>query len=121
MLGYEVWTNHSESVCQTTSVSKEDDRMNDDMMDEMLDAIWPKLETNPEDPPTPKVQKFFDILRASEESLLKHTTISVLAFITFLMTIKSKFAFLNNCYKELLNLINDVLPNNYKMSKDMYR
>jgi hypothetical protein len=34
-------------------------------MDEMLDAIRPELETNREDPPTPEVQKFFDMLRAS--------------------------------------------------------
>jgi hypothetical protein len=51
-------------------VAKEDeDRSGDDRMDEMLDAIRPELETNSEDPPTPEVQKFFDILRASEEPL----------------------------------------------------
>jgi hypothetical protein len=37
------------------------------------------------------------------------------------MAIKSKFAFSNNCYKELLNLISDVLPENHKMPKDMYQ
>jgi hypothetical protein len=37
------------------------------------------------------------------------------------MAIKSKFAFSNTCYKELLNLISDVLPKNHKMSKDMYQ
>ena len=37
------------------------------------------------------------------------------------MAIKSKFAFSNNCYKELLNLISDVLPMNHKMPKDMYQ
>jgi hypothetical protein len=37
------------------------------------------------------------------------------------MTIKSKFAFLNNSYKELLNLSSDVLPMNHKMSKGMYQ
>jgi hypothetical protein len=40
---------------------------------------------------------------------------------TSLMAIKSKFAFLNNSYKELLNLSSDVLPMNHKMSKDMYQ
>jgi hypothetical protein len=51
-------------------VAKEDDdRSGDDRMDEMLDAIRPELETNSEDPPTPEVQKFFNILRASEEPL----------------------------------------------------
>jgi hypothetical protein len=43
--------------------------------------------------------------------------VSVLDFVTRFMVIKSKLAFSNNCYKELLNLISDVLPNNHKMSK----
>jgi hypothetical protein len=37
------------------------------------------------------------------------------------MDIKSKFVFSNKCYKELLSLINDVLPSNHKMPKDMYQ
>jgi hypothetical protein len=80
MPGYEVWTHHGESVCQrTTSVAKEEDgSWGDDRMDEMLDAIWSDLETNSEDPPTPEVKKFFGILRALEESLHKHTIVSVL-------------------------------------------
>jgi hypothetical protein len=40
--------------------------------------------------------------------------------VTRLMAIKSKFVFSNNYYKELLNLISDVLPNNHKMPKDIY-
>jgi hypothetical protein len=64
MLDYKVWTHHGELVHQTASVEKEDDRTDDDRMDEIFDAIRSDLETNPEDPPTPKVQKFFDILRA---------------------------------------------------------
>jgi hypothetical protein len=120
--GYEVWMHHDESVRQTASVAEEeDDKRGDDRMDEMLDAIRPELETNPGDPPTLEVQKFFDILRASEELLHEHTTISILAFVTHLMAIKSKFVFSNNCYKELLNLISDVLPNNHKMPKDIYQ
>jgi hypothetical protein len=59
MPGYEVWTHHGESVHQTTSVAKEDDRMCDDTMDELLDAIRPELQTNADDPPTLEVQKFF--------------------------------------------------------------
>jgi hypothetical protein len=102
-------------------VQDEDDRSGDDRMDEMLDAIRSDLETNREDPPTPEVQKFFDMLKASEESLHEHMTLSVLAFITRITSIKSKFAFSNKCYKELLRLFSDVLPSNHKMSKDMYQ
>jgi hypothetical protein len=82
-------------------VDDEDDRSGDDRMDEMLDAIRSELETNREDTPTPEVQKFFDMLKASEESLHEHTTVSVLAFVTRITSIKSKFAFSNKCYKEL--------------------
>jgi hypothetical protein len=101
MPDYEVWTHHDESICQRSALvaEEEDDRSGDDRMDEILDAIRSELETNSEDPPTPEVQKFFDMLRA----------------------IKSKFSFSSNCYKELLRLISDVLPNNHKMSKDMYQ
>jgi hypothetical protein len=100
MPGYEVWTHHDELVRQTALVvEEEEDKRHDDRIDEMRDAIWPELETNPEDPPTPEAIKFFDILRASEESLHEHTTVSFLDFVTHLMAIKSKFAFSNNCYK----------------------
>jgi hypothetical protein len=115
MPGYEVWTPHGESVCQRTAsvAEEEDDRSGDDRMDEMLDAIRLELETNFEDPPTLEVQKSFDMLRALEEPLHEHTTVSILAFVTHLMAIKSKFTFSNKCYKELLCLISDVLPNNH--------
>jgi hypothetical protein len=40
-------------------VEDEDDRSGDDRMDEVLDDIRPKLETNREDPSILEVQKFF--------------------------------------------------------------
>jgi hypothetical protein len=46
---------------------------------------------------------------------------SVLSFVTRLMAIKSKFAFSNNFYKELLKLISVVLPANHKLPRDMYQ
>jgi hypothetical protein len=123
MPGYDVWTYHDETIHQRTTsvVEDEDDRSGDDRMDEMLDAIRLEFEINREDPPTLEVQKFFDILKATEELLHEHTTLSVLAFVTHITSIKSKFAFSNKCYKELLRLFNDVLPSNHKMSKDMYQ
>jgi hypothetical protein len=77
MPGYEVWTHNNESVRQKIAsvAEEEDDRRDDDRMDEML-------ETNSEDPVKPEVQKFFDILRASEDPLHEHTIVSVLAFVT---------------------------------------
>jgi hypothetical protein len=99
----------------------EDDKSDDDMMDDMLDAKRPELETTRDDPTTPEVQKFFDMLRASEELLHEHTIISILAFVTRITSIKSKITFSNKCCKELLSLFSDVLPSNHKMSKDMYQ
>jgi hypothetical protein len=69
MLGYDVWMHHSERIHQRTASMAEDE---DDRMNEMFDAIRSELETNHEDPPTPEVQKFFDLLRASEELLHEH-------------------------------------------------
>jgi hypothetical protein len=78
MPGYEVWTHNNESVRQKIAsvAEEEDDRRDDDRMDEML-------ETNSEDPVKPEVQKFFDILRASEDPLHEHTIVSVLDFVTW--------------------------------------
>jgi hypothetical protein len=98
-------------------------------MQEMLDDIRPdifheehaEMGSESQDPPTPEVVEFFKLLKASEEPLHEHTTVTVLAFVTRLMAIKSKFAFSVNCYKELLKLISDVLPANHKMPKDMYQ
>jgi hypothetical protein len=47
--------------------------------------------------------------------------VTVLMFVTQLIAVKSKFAFSNNCYMVLLNLISDVLLENHKMPKDMYQ
>jgi hypothetical protein len=61
------------------------------------------------------------MLKASEELLHEHTTVSILTFITRITSIKSKFTFSNKCYKKLLRLFSDVLPSNHKMPKDMYQ
>jgi hypothetical protein len=123
MPDYDVWMHHDETIHQRTTsvVEDEDDKSGDDRMDEMLDAIRLEFETNREDPCTPEVQKFFDVLKAPEELLHEHTTVSVLAFITRITSIKSKFVFSNKCYKELLRLFSNVLPGNHRMPKDMYQ
>jgi hypothetical protein len=108
MPGYEVWVHHGEEEPENKSVA-EDAVTYEDRMDEMLNAICPE------------VQKFFELLKASEEAVHEHTTMSVLSFVTQLMAIKSTFAFLNNCYKELLKLFSDVLPANHKIPRDMYQ
>jgi hypothetical protein len=37
------------------------------------------------------------------------------------MSIKSKFTFSINCYKELVDLIREVLPTGHKIPKDIYQ
>jgi hypothetical protein len=84
----------------------------------MVEAIQAEVT---EDPPTSEVEAFFELLRASEESLHEHTKVTLLALITWLMAIKSKYFFFNNCYNNLMKLINDILPKPYKVTKDMYQ
>jgi hypothetical protein len=49
-----------------------------------------------------------------------NTYVSILAFVTRLMDIKSKYCFLNNYYNEILKLLGYVLPKPNKLPKDMY-
>lgn len=53
---------------------------------------------SPKDPPTLEVSRFFKLLKDYEESLHEQTNVSILAFVTWLMAIKFKYFFLNNCY-----------------------
>jgi hypothetical protein len=120
MPGYEVWAHHGEEVPENELVA-EDAVTDEDRMDKMLNAICPKFKVDFEDPPTPEVQKFFELLKASEEAMHEHTTMYVLSFVTRLIVIKSKFVFSNNCYKVLLKLFSDVLLANHKVPRDMYQ
>jgi hypothetical protein len=98
MPGYEVWVHHGEEVSENEPVA-EDDVTDDDRLDEMLNAICLKFEADFEDPPTLEVQKFFELIKASEETAHEHMTMSIFPFVTRLVVIKSKFLFSNNCYK----------------------
>jgi hypothetical protein len=95
--GYKVWYLHGEDVERATEVEVDDDEDDVDRMDQMLKDLQPELAPDHHDSPTPEVQKFFDLLKASEEPLHGHTDVTVLEFVTRLMSIKSKFAFSINC------------------------
>jgi hypothetical protein len=119
MPGYEVWTFHSESSTRLIAEDEHDCDMGDiDRMDEMLEAIEAEVT---EDPPITEVEAFFKLLKASEEPLHEHTEVTLLAFITRMMAIKSKYFFSNNCYNDLVKLINNILPRPNKVPKDMYQ
>jgi hypothetical protein len=117
--GYEVWTFHGESGTRVIAEDEHDCDMGDvDRMDEMLEAIQAEVT---EDHPTMEVEAFFKLLKASEEMLHEHTKGTFLAFITWLMAIKSKYFFSNNCYNDLMKLISDILSKPHKVPKDMYQ
>ena len=79
-------------------------------MHEMLDSLRPEFNLSSEDPVTPEVSRFFKLLKDSEEPLHEHTDVSILAFVTQLMAIESKYFFLEQLLHEILKLLGDVLP-----------
>ena len=119
---YETWVFHGEKETPVEREGEADDGWADiDRMDEMLEAIQPEFDLNSKDPPTKEAEEFFKLLKAAEDPLHEHTKVSVLAIVTRLMAIKSKYFFSNNCYNELVNLIGDVIPPPHKLPKDMYQ
>jgi hypothetical protein len=119
-LDYEMCVFHGEKYTAVAAEGSGNDRVGVDRKDEMLEAIWPEFNLDTEDPPMSDAEKFFRLLKASEEPLHEHTKVTLLAFVTRLMAIKSLFFFSNNCYNELLKLIGNVLLNPNKLPKDMY-
>lgn len=118
---YETWVFHGEKYSTVAVEEEENDWEGIDRMDEMLDDMQLEFNLNSEDEPTPEVTEFFRLLKASEEPLHEHTKVTLLAFVTRLMAIKSKFFFSNNCYNELMKLFGDVLPQPHMLPKDMYQ
>jgi hypothetical protein len=99
--GYEVWTFHDESGIGVVAEDEHDFDVGDvDRMDEMLEAIQAVVT---ETPPTSEVEAFFKLFKALEEPLHEHTKVTLLIFITRLVTIKSKYFFSTNYYNDLLN------------------
>jgi hypothetical protein len=58
------------------------EEMLDDVRHELLpvDSENPHQPSDYEDPPTPEVQKFFELLKAVEEPLHEHTKVTILVF-----------------------------------------
>jgi hypothetical protein len=92
---YEVWVHHGEVVSNRNVEEEENnDWAGDDAMHEMLDPLRLELNLSFKDSATPEVSRFFKLLKDSEEPLHEHTDMSILAFVTRLMAIKSKYFFL---------------------------
>jgi hypothetical protein len=117
---HETWVYYGEKYTVVVIEESMNDRSGANRMDEIREAIRLEFDLDTKDPPTPKVEEFFKLLKASKEPLHEHTKVTLLTFVTRLMAIKSIFFFSNNCYNGLLKLIRDVLPNPNKSHKDMY-
>jgi hypothetical protein len=119
MPGYNVWTFHGESGTRVIADDEHDCDTGDiDRMDEMIEAIQEEVT---KDCPIVEVEVFFKLLKALEEPLHEHTEVTLLAFITRLMAIKSKYFFSNNCYNDLVKLISDILLKPHNVPKYMYQ
>lgn len=119
--GYKVWDNHGESRSIVSAQMEVDDGENVDRLDHMLEDMQAEFVNNPEDPPTKEVEELFKLLQDLEMPLHGHTTVTILQFVTRLMSIKSKFGCSAKCYKAILDLFSDVLPADHKVPKDIYR
>jgi hypothetical protein len=114
-----MWSFHGELGTRVVAEDEHDCDMEDiDRMDKMLEVIQAEVT---EDPPTAVVEAFFKLLKALEEPLHEHTEVTLLTFITWLVAIKSKYFFSNNCYNDLLKLISDILWKPHKVPKDKYQ
>jgi hypothetical protein len=114
---YELRRFHGQLGHQVIEEEEDDYITRVDRMDEMLEDLQPEF---PEGPPTAAVETFFKLLKASEEPLHEHIEVTLLAFMTRLMTVKSKYFFSNNYYNDIIKLISDILPKPHKVPKDMY-
>jgi hypothetical protein len=73
---------HGEKYTVVAVEESANDRAGVNRMDEMLETILLEFNLDTEDPPTPEVEEFFRLLKASEEPLHEHTKLTVLAFVT---------------------------------------
>jgi hypothetical protein len=109
--GYEVWTFHGKSGTRVVGEDEHDCDVEDiDRMDEMLEATQGEVT---KDPPKEEVEAFFKLLKALVEPLNEQIELTLLAFVTRLMAIKSKYFFSNNCCNDLVKLINDIKIKHY--------
>ena len=72
-----------------------------------------------EDEPTADAKAFYSMLEASQEPLHDHTRVARLTAMIRLMAVKSQHNLGAECINKLLNLFDDVLPENHKMPKTL--
>jgi hypothetical protein len=121
MPNYLVWRDHGE-VGPSVVGAESDGNEDDDRMDEMLADIGREYKVGSrEQGQPPKVQNFYTLLAAADETVHDGTNVTVLQAVTHLMAMKSKYNFLNQCYNDIIKLIIDLIPMKHNMSKDLYQ
>jgi hypothetical protein len=107
--------------CTVVAAKQEvNDQVGTNRIDEMLEAIQPEFNLDTENQPMTEVEDFSRLLNSLEEMLHEHTKVTLFTFVTQLMATKSEFFFSNNCYKEPLKFIGDILPKPNELPKYMY-
>jgi hypothetical protein len=117
--GYTRWIEHGEDIVSSSipeDVSTTSDRL-DEMLGELGDAMHIDSE---EEEPTLDAKAFYAMLSASKEPLHNFTCVSQLTAVARLIEIKSQHKLSGECINSLLRLIGDVLPENHKMSNNLY-
>jgi hypothetical protein len=66
VIDYKMWVFHGEKYTIVAAEESANDRAGANRMNEMLEAIQSEFDMDTEDPPTPEVEEFFRLLKASE-------------------------------------------------------
>ena len=119
MPGYTLWTEHGEHPVSERTLQHAYSTV--DGLDEMLADFGDAMHTeNLEDEPAADAKAFYAMLSASKEPLHNLTSVARLTAVARLMAIKSQHSLSMECINKLLNLFDDVLPENHKMPKTLY-
>jgi hypothetical protein len=90
----------------------------EDRMDNIIADIGMEYELGSGDQRPPlEVQNFYRLLATSEEKVHDGTEMTVLQVVTRLMGMKLKYNFSNQCYKDIVKLVIDLIPAKHNMPK----
>ena len=117
--GYTIWTEHGEKPFSEPTLENANDSA--DGLDEMLADIGDAMHTvSAEDEPPADAKTFYAMLEASQEPVHNYTSVAQLTAVARLMAVKSQHNLGVECINKILNLFDDVLPENHKMPKTFY-
>ena len=117
--GYTIWTEHGEKPFSEPTLENANDTV--DGLDEMLADIGDAMHTvSAEDEPPADAKAFYAMLEASQEPVHNYTSVAQLTAVARLMAVKSQHNLGVECINKILNLFDDVLPENHKMPKTFY-